>query len=163
MAALAGAVGLAIHAALERPELGLFGAGGAVVLGGALVFGVPVLVAPSVLLVAAGYAATLVVRDAGTLDAAAPLVACALLLVAELAYWSVELRGAGRAERRVLLRRLGALVALAAVSLALAAGVLAATAIPFGGGLAWNIVGVAAAAGAAALIAGLARARAKDS
>jgi hypothetical protein len=107
-------------------------------------------------LVAAGYAGTLVARDADVLDAAAPLVGCALLLVAELAYWSVELAGTAREERPVLLRRLTAMLGLAAGALALGAAVLAATALPLGGGLAWNLVGVAAAAAALALIAGLA-------
>jgi hypothetical protein len=154
---VAGALGLAVHAALEEPALGLLGAAGAAVLAVANLIARAGLVAPALVLVAAGYAATLVVRDADAPDPAAPLVACALLLVAELAYSSVELASAGRAEARVLLRRLGALLGLAAVALALAAGVLAATAIPFGGGLAWNLVGMAAAAGAIALIAALAR------
>ncbi|MGH3080724.1 MAG: hypothetical protein ACRDNH_06250 [Gaiellaceae bacterium] len=154
---MAGALALAAHAALEEPALGLFGAAGAAVLAVAILVGRAGLVAPALVLVAAGYAATLVARDARALDPAAPLVACALLLVAELAYWSVELASSGRAEPRVLLRRLAALVGLAATALALAAGVLAATAMPFGGGLAWNLIGIIAAAGAIALIAELSR------
>lgn len=116
----------------------------------------PGLVAPALVLVAAGYAGALLVRDADQLDAAAPLVACALLLAAELAYWSIELAQTGRAESRVLARRAGAVLALAAASLALAAGVLAATELPFGGGLAWNLVGLAAAAAAVMLVVGAA-------
>jgi hypothetical protein len=154
---VAGALVLAAHAALEEPALALFGAAGAAVLAVALLVAAAGLVAPALVLVAAGYAATLVARDADALDAAAPLVACALLLVAELAYWSVELARSGRAEPRVLLRRLAALLGLAAAALALATGVMAATSIPPGGGLAWNLVGMAAAAGAIALIAELAR------
>ena len=114
------------------------------------------LVAPALVLVAAGYAATLVLQDADVLDGAAPLVACGLLLVAELAYWSVELAGTGQAEGRALLRRLVALFGLAAGALGLAAGVMAATALPLGGGLFWDVVGVTAAAGAVGLIAALA-------
>jgi hypothetical protein len=154
---VAGALALAAYAALEEPALGLFPAAGAAVLAVAIVVARAGLVAPALVLVAAGYAATLIARDANDLDPAAPLVACALLLVAELAYWSVELASSGRAESRVLLRRLAALVGLAAAALALAAGVLAATAMPFGGGLAWNLVGMTAAAGAIALIAELTR------
>jgi hypothetical protein len=154
---VAGALALAAYAAFEEPALGLFGAAGAAVLAVANVVARAGLVAPALVLVAAGYAATLTARDANALDPAAPLVACALLLVAELAYWSVELASSGRAESRVLLRRLAALLGLAAAALALAAGVLAATAMPFGGGLAWNLVGMTAAAGAIALIAELAR------
>jgi hypothetical protein len=152
---VAGALALAAHAFHEEPPLGLFGAAGAAVLVVALLVGRAGPVAPALVLVAAGYAATLVARDANALDPAAPLVACGLLLVAELAYWSVELASSGRAEPRVPLRRLAALVGLTAAALALAAGVLAATAIPFGGGLAWNLVGIIAAAGAIALIAEL--------
>lgn len=114
------------------------------------------LVAPALVLVAGGYAGTLVLRDADVVDAAGPLVACGLLLVAELAYWSVELAGTGQAEVRALLRRLVALFALAAGALVLATGVLAATAVPLGGGLVWNVVGVTAAAAAVGLIAALA-------
>jgi hypothetical protein len=136
----------------------VFGTAGAVVLVLALALGRAGLVAPALVLLAAGYAATLVARNASVLDAAAPLVGCGLLLVAELAYWSVELAGAGREERPVLLRRLTAMLALAAAALALGAAVLAATALPIGGGLAWNLVGVAAAAAALALIARLAAA-----
>jgi len=129
---------------------------GAALLAMALVLARAGLVAPSLVLVAAGYAGTLVARDADVLDAAAPLVGCALLLVAELSYWSVELAGTGREERPVLLRRLTAMLALAGAALVLGAAVLAATALPLGGGLAWNLVGVAAAAAALALIARLA-------
>lgn len=129
---------------------------GAALLAMALVLARAGLVAPSLVLVAAGYAGTLVARDADVLDAAAPLVGCALLLVAELGYWSVELAGTGREERPVLLRRLTAMLALAGAALVLGAAVLAATALPLGGGLAWNLVGVAAAAAALALIARLA-------
>jgi hypothetical protein len=154
---VAGALALAAYASLEVPAFGLFGAAGAAVLAVALVVTRAGAVAPALVLVAAGYAATLVARDANAPDAAAPLVACALLLVAELAYWSVELAKSGRAEPRVLLRRFAALLGLAAAALALATGVLAATAMPFGGGLAWNLVGISAAAGAIALIAELAR------
>lgn len=154
---MAGGLALAAHAALEEPALGLFGAAGATVLAMALLSGRAGLVAPALILVAVGYAATLVARDVNALDPAAPLVACALLLVAELAYWSVELASSVRAEPRVLLGRLAALVGLAATALALAAGVLAATAIPLGGGLVWNLAGMTAAAGAIALIAELSR------
>jgi hypothetical protein len=153
---VAGALGFPVHAALEEPMLGLFGAAGAAALAVAVALGRPALVAPAIVLVAAGYAATLVVRDAEAIDASAPFVASALLLVAELGYWSVELARTARAEPRVLIRRLAATAGLAAGALVLSAGVLAATAVPLGGGLAWNIVGVAAAAGAVAVIAFLA-------
>jgi hypothetical protein len=147
-----------VYAAIEEAPLGLVGTAGAAVLALALATARAGLVAPALVLVAGGYAAKLAVRDAGALDGAAPLVGCALLLVAELAYWSVELAGAGRQERPVLLRRLAALLGLAAAALVLGSAVLAAAALPLGGGLAWDVVGVAAAAAALALIARLAAA-----
>jgi hypothetical protein len=153
---VAGAGGLAAHAALEEPALGLFGTAGAALMALALALGRGGLIAPALVLVAAGYTGALVARDADALDATAPLVGCSLLVVAELAHWSVELVGKGREERSVLLRRLGAMLGLAGGALGLGAAVLAVTALPLGGGLAWNLVGVAAAAGALALIARLA-------
>jgi hypothetical protein len=114
------------------------------------------LVAPGLVVVLAGYATLVVLRDAAALDPAAPIVGGALLAVAELAYWSVELRGKQPEERSVVVRRLATLAALTAGAIVLGAGVLAATALPLGGGLVWNVVGVAAAVAALALIARLA-------
>ena len=91
------------------------------------------------------------------LEPAAPLVAAGLLLVAELAYWSLELRGPGREEPTVLLRRLVALVVVTVLAVALGAFVVVVTAAPLGGGLAWDVVGVAAAAATLAVVAVLAR------
>jgi hypothetical protein len=91
------------------------------------------------------------------LEPAAPLVAGGLLLVAELAYWSLELRGPGREERTVLLRRLVALAVLSVLAVALGSFVVVVTAAPLGGGLAWDVVGVAAAAATLAVVAVLAR------
>ena len=145
-----------MYAAVEEAALGIVGTAGAAVLALALATARAGLVAPALVLVAGGYAAKLAVRDAGALDGAAPLVGCALLLAAELAYWSVELAGAGREERPVLLRRLAAMLGLAAGALVLGSAVLAAAALPLGGGLLWDVVGVAAAAAALALIARLA-------
>jgi hypothetical protein len=116
------------------------------------------LVAPGLLVVLAGYATSVVLRDAAAFDPAAPLVGAALLAVAELAYWSVELRGKQPEERSVVVRRLATLAALTAGAVVLGAAVLAATTLPLGGGLVWNVVGVAAAVGALALIARLASA-----
>jgi hypothetical protein len=97
------------------------------------------------------------VRDDATLDAGAPLYAAGLLILAELAYWSLELRGPGREEPRVVVRRLAALGALAFLSLVLGAFVVVVTTAPLGGGLLWDIVGVAAAAATLAILARLAR------
>ena len=102
------------------------------------------------------YAASLALAGA-EVDAAAPVVAAGLLGVAELAYWSLELRGPGREDGRVLVRRLAALAALAVLSLAVGSFVLLAAAVPPGDGVLWDAVGVAAAAATLAIVAALAR------
>jgi hypothetical protein len=153
---VAGAAGLAVYAALVEPPLGLLGAAGVVLVLLAVALGRAGLVAAGLVVVLAGYAASVVARDSAALDPAAPLVGGTLLVVAELAYWSVELRGKESESRSVLVRRLAMLAALTAGAVGLGAGVLAATALPLGGGLVWNLVGVAAAVAALALIARLA-------
>jgi hypothetical protein len=155
---VAGAAGLAAYAALVEPALGLLGLAGLALILLAVALGRAGLVAPGLVVVFAGYATSVVARDSAALDPAAPVVGGALLVVAELAYWSVELRGKEPEERSVVVRRLATLAALAAGAVALGAGVLAATALPLGGGLVWNVVGVAAAVAALALIARLASA-----
>lgn len=70
--------------------VGLLGAVCAVVLAAALLARWPALVAPAAATLGAAYA-VVVAANGGSLDLAAPLVAVALLLVCELAYWSHEL------------------------------------------------------------------------
>jgi hypothetical protein len=64
--------------------------------------------------------------------------------------------GPGFEEGRVVVRRLGALGALAFLSVLLGSFVVVLTAAPIGGGLAWDTVGVAAAGGTLAIVAWLA-------
>lgn len=124
----------------------------------ALAGGWPALLPWPVALLGGAYVASLELRpDDGAIDAAAPVYGAALLLLAELAYWSLELRGPGREERRLVARRAAALAGLALLSLLLGALVVTVTAVPLGGGAAWDAVGVAAAAAALALIVHLAR------
>jgi hypothetical protein len=113
-------------------------------------------IAWTLVLLAAEYAAALAARNDVDVDAGAPLVGAGLLVLAELAYWSIELRGPGYEERRVIARRLGALGVLAFLSALLGAFVVVLTAAPLGGGLAWDAVGIAAAAGTLAIVAWLA-------
>jgi hypothetical protein len=91
--------------------------------------------------------------EGDALDLRAPLVAAALLAVAELGYWSLELRGAVADEPGAYLRRLALLAAeLAGVT---TAGVVL-LAIVQGvetGGTAVDLLGAAAAVGALALLA----------
>ena len=155
---MAGAAGLAVYAALVEPPLGLLGGAGVVLVLLAVALGRAGLVAPGLAVLLAGYAASVVAQDSAALDPAAPLVGGTLLVVAELAYWSVELRGKEPEDRAVVVRRVATLAALTAGAMGLGAAVLAATALPLGGGLVWNVVGVAAAVAALALIARLASA-----
>ena len=112
----------------------------------------------SVVALASAYASGLAVQDdPGVADGGAPLYGAGLLLVAELGYWSLDLRGPGREERRLLLRRAAALAALAFASVVLGAVVLSLTAVELGGGVVLDAVGVAAAAAALVLIVRLAQ------
>jgi hypothetical protein len=110
----------------------------------------------SLLLLGTEYAVALLLRGEGALEGAAPLVGAGLLLAAELAYWSIDL-SPGPADAGLAARRLGAVAGLAAGSLALGSLVIVLTTVPLGGGLAWDLVGIAAAAATLALIARLAR------
>jgi hypothetical protein len=102
------------------------------------------------------YATALALRGDGTVDAAAPLYGAGLLVLAELAYWSADLRGLGREETRVVLLRLAALAVLAFLSVLLGAFIVVVTAAPLGGGLLWDALGVVAAAATLAIVARLA-------
>jgi hypothetical protein len=114
-------------------------------------------VAATLVLLAAQYASTLAVLGEATVDAAAPLYAAGLLVLAEVSYWSLDLRAPGREESRVVVRRLTVLAALAILALVLGAFVVVLTSAPLGGGFVWDSVGVAAAVGIFVIIARLAR------
>jgi hypothetical protein len=130
----------------------------ALVLALALWRGWPTAVAWALALLASGYALSLSLGpDRATIDAAAPVVAAGLLVVAELAYWSLELRDPGRWEGPLLGRRLAVLGALALVSLALGSVVVVFTTLETGGGVGLTVLGVAAAVATLAILAGLAR------
>jgi hypothetical protein len=108
----------------------------------------------AIALVAGEYATALLLRG-GTIDGAAPLYGAGLLVLAELAYWSLELPLA--AEPGIATRRAARLALLALVGGGVAALVLAASELATEGGLVLEAFGVAAAAGALALVALLAR------
>ena len=103
--------------------------------------------------VGSAYAVYLSLRS-DTIDSRAPLVAAALFLGAESAYWSLE-RQEGRAERAVQARRVGAIGA-GAFATALVGGVLLVVAGGAGGGSALEAVGLVAAVLLLAVIAFLA-------
>ena len=103
--------------------------------------------------VGAAYATYLSLRS-GTIDPRAPVVAAALFVAAELAYWSIE-RQEGRADRAVLVRRI-ALIGAGALGTAILGSVLLLAAGGGSGGLALEAVGVVAAIALLAVIAYLA-------
>ena len=82
-------------------------------------------------------------------DASAPLVAVLLLLCGELTAWSVDERLAIRTEADPAWRRSSAVTTLALTGLAVAALVVALSAVPSSHGLGWTVLGAAAAVGAA--------------
>ena len=87
------------------------------------------------------------------LDMRAPFVAAALLAVAELGYWSLELRRAVKEEPGTSLRRLALLATLLLGVLALGVFLLALVGGVSAGGPAVNALGAVAAVGAVALLA----------
>ncbi len=107
------------------------------------------------------YALSLVHRGSGV-DEGVPLVAAGLLLCTELAAWSLDERQAVAAERAVVAARALGLALLAAAGLAASAIVVALTAAPAGGGLAWTVLGALAAVVAVGTAARLARRQSAD-
>ena len=95
--------------------------------------------------------------EADALDTRAPLVAGALLAVAELAYWSLELKVPVADEAGTSLRRFALIAALVLGALALGAVLLALVEAVSAGGPAVDLLGAAAAVGALALLALAAR------
>jgi hypothetical protein len=93
-------------------------------------------------------------------DEATPLVATGLLLVAELAWWSVEPRVPAWGQLGVLAGRVGMLVITCVAALAVSAVVVVAAGAPVNGGTLLELLGVAAAAAALGLLAAVARPRA---
>lgn len=134
------------HSAKAIPATGALAAAGAVFLLVALARAEAALVAWPVACLGTAYAIALVVQG-GSTDGAAPLVAVALFLCAELASWSIDEKLAIPAERAVVARRATALGGLALVALVVAALVVALASAPVGSGLAWTILGAASAVG----------------
>ena len=93
----------------------------------------------------------------GALDQWAPVYAGGFVAVAELAYWSVELRGRAHDTARLIDRRAALIATISLVAVAAGGLVLAATAVGIGSGVATDLLGVGAAIGALAVVASLAR------
>jgi hypothetical protein len=107
-------------------------------------------------ILAALYAWTL---GGGPVDQWAPVYAGAFLAVAELAYWSAELRGRAQDGERLTERRVTLIAVLALLGVGSGGLVLAATSLDIGSGIALDLLGVTAAVAALVLLARLARAR----
>jgi hypothetical protein len=116
---------------------------GVAVLAAALILRLLPLITAGLALLGAAYAVLFALRGA-TIDVRAPLYGAALLVVAELAFASVELR-AGRAEPALAARRAATLVLVAAGAVVTGLVVLAVAATPLDGGVGLEAVGVAAA------------------
>ena len=99
-------------------------------------------------LAAATYVGAVVVAG-HQIDGWAPVVAVLLLLSGELAAWSVDERWEIRADSQLAWRRGAAVAVLALAGLAVAVLVVALSAVPPNHGLAWTVLGAAAAVGAA--------------
>jgi hypothetical protein len=93
------------------------------------------------------------------LDAWTPLSAGALLLVAELAWWSIEPRVPAWAESGLAARRLARVVFTCAGASIVAALVLVVAGAPLSGGVGLELVGVLAAAAALGVVAHVAHSR----
>jgi hypothetical protein len=160
LAALLGAAGigasLALTADAYRPEFGALTLAAVVLLALGLVGPLPSLLPWPLVILAAAYAWKL---GGGGVDQWAPVYAGGLLVVAELAYWSIELRGRAQDAERLTERRAALIATLALVAVGAGGLVLAATSLRIGSGVVTDLLGVAAAVAAVAVVAALARPR----
>jgi hypothetical protein len=107
-------------------------------------------------LAGAEYAAFLSLRES-TVDGYAPIYGAGLLLVAELAYWSIERRVPGPPREGLIFRRATLVVAACVAAGGVGGLILAMAELSVRGGLWLEALGVAAAVGSIALLARLAR------
>lgn len=128
----------------------------ALLLAAGLALRVALAIPVAVALLGAEYV-TLLGFEGEALDTRAPLVAAALLAVAELGFWSLELRRPVAEEAGTSLRRLALLAGLLLGVLALGVVLLAVVDAVSAGGPAVDLLGAVAAVGALALLAVAAR------
>lgn len=117
----------------------------------ALVIGWPAPIPWAVAALGASYAVSL--DGQRGIDGRAPVVGGLLVLVAELAYWSLERRTPIGDEAGLQVRRTVFVLATTLGSAAVASALLAVTSVPLGGSVTWDAFGLVAAAGAVALLA----------
>ena len=155
------AAGLVVWLALEagpdavRPVAGL-GTAAVVVLVVALVVGRSEPTIGGLALLGATYAVTLLIDDP-PLDGRSTVVGAAMLAVGELAYLSLEARTAVTEEAGALAHRVASVAVLVLLALGVGATVLSVVDLLRTGGLAIEVVGVVAAAGAMGLLVRAAR------
>jgi hypothetical protein len=106
--------------------------------------------------------AVLFAAEGRVLDELTPLYAGAFLLVAELAFWSIERRVPAWSDRGLAERRLAGIAGASAGAAIVAAVVLVAAAASGGGGIGLEAIGVAATIAALALVAVLVRVSATE-
>jgi hypothetical protein len=126
------------------------------VLAAGLALRLPVAIPLAIAILGAEYVAVLGF-EADALDTQAPLAAGALLAIAELAYWSLELRGSIVDEAGTYLRRIALLATLVLCVIGVGAIMLTLVEVVAAGGIAVDILGAAAAFGALGLLALAAR------
>ena len=102
-------------------------------------------------LAGAEYAVFLVIQQ-DTIDAYAPLYAAGLLLVAELAYWSVQPLMGSQAEDGLGRRRTSLVVAAVVAAGGIGGVILTMAELSVGGGLGLELLGVAAAVASLAIL-----------
>ena len=121
-------------------------------LAAGLVLRWPIVIPAAICVLATPYVAALGF-ELDALDTRSPLIAALLFLVAELAYWSLELRGTLADEAGTYLRRVALLALLAVVTIAGGTVVLAIVGAIAARGVAIDLLGAVAAVGAIALLA----------
>ena len=121
-------------------------------LAGGLVLRRPIVIPGAILLLAAPYVAALGFEIDG-IDTRAPLLAALLFVVAELAYWSLELRGTLADEPGTYVRRVALLATLTLVTIAAGTVVLVVVERVAARGVAIDLLGAVAAVGAVTLLA----------
>ena len=138
------------------PLVGAIGLGAVLFLVAALVARRAGLLPWAFVLAGAEYAVFLVIRES-SIDGWAPVYGAGMLLVAELAYWSIERRVPGAPGEGLTFRRATLLFASCVAAGGVGGLILAMGELSVRGGLWLEALGIAAAVGSIALLARLAR------
>jgi hypothetical protein len=151
-----GAIVLMVRTDRFGPLVGAVGLGAVLLLVVALVARSAGLLPWALVLAGAEYAVFLVIRES-SIDGWAPVYGAGLLLVAELAYWSMDERVPGAPKEGLTVRRATLLFASCVAAGGVGGLILAMGELSVRGGLWLEALGIAAAVGTIALLARLAR------